>query len=643
MHRFRPSKSQIVIADSVDEALDLIESGESAELEDAGEIDVLLDKLLAIAQDAENDVEYDLCQVTVAGTNLFCEDSLGVKRLKMPQLSGKPKPGSDADKLEKNKSGEVNAGDKFVEFLGEQDVDVQDKEMSVGKLKPSQGQLVGTKIAEMVASARDGSYDPAKEPIFVSRDGYIVDGHHRWAAIVAMDAADDGEINGSVKMQTRQIDMNISDVLKLAKQFTEDFGILAKDAKKDKSEEEEYSPVIVPPNAEEIRQEKQKSEEPADSGGDEEVAKGDKVRGKDKDGEEHEGEIESMSFGKPKIKSDGGKEVTLVDYEKVAKMRYTAAPEDESKENGSNTITERGPNDGQGGLGKYNRKDRRDFSYRDFEFELINEMQDQLLDPMSVDWEAIRKEYYSGWNELGEEEDEEEHQRDSIEEFISEMQENQAWGATEKSDRDPDEEWEWDGKKFNKRDQVNKKDDVEKALDADPESTDESGNGSPDTGERYKGTDKDGKEYEGVLLKMIFGRPRIKTDSGDEIMLSDWGKTSKMRRSATNWDFEGQAIDSEELVVQSSGDPEEWVSDPVTLGSSRRVASTHSKKQIKAHVIYVSRQDRDSLGLITVVQDWEDEVSIRSLRTSRVSRISRKVFDQSYEESDQESEFALFL
>ena len=48
---------------------------------------------------------YNLCKVTVPGTNLYCDDNKGIPREKMPQLKSVPEPGSKADKLPKNDDG----------------------------------------------------------------------------------------------------------------------------------------------------------------------------------------------------------------------------------------------------------------------------------------------------------------------------------------------------------------------------------------------------------------------------------------------------------------------------------------------------------------------------------------------------------
>jgi hypothetical protein len=61
----------------------------------------------------------------------------------------------------------------------------------------------------------------------VSRDGYVIDGHHRWAAIVAHNAKNP---NNPIPMKSTVIDMDIKDVIPMANKFAEDMGIAAKKA-----------------------------------------------------------------------------------------------------------------------------------------------------------------------------------------------------------------------------------------------------------------------------------------------------------------------------------------------------------------------------------------------------------------------------
>ena len=64
-------------------------------------------------------------------------------------------------------------------------------------------------------------------PIYVSNDGYVLDGHHRWAAIVAHNAANPDK---QIPMNVRVIDEPIVPLVKRSNKFAEDIGIKAKAA-----------------------------------------------------------------------------------------------------------------------------------------------------------------------------------------------------------------------------------------------------------------------------------------------------------------------------------------------------------------------------------------------------------------------------
>jgi hypothetical protein len=92
--------------------------------------------------------------------------------------------------------------------------------VAAAELRPSQCELVGQKVAAMMV---DASFDPVRNPVFVSRDDYLIDGHHRWAAVVGRDAAD-GTL-GEWTMDAVRVDAPISEVLLLANQWAAAFGI----------------------------------------------------------------------------------------------------------------------------------------------------------------------------------------------------------------------------------------------------------------------------------------------------------------------------------------------------------------------------------------------------------------------------------
>lgn len=172
--------------------------------------------------------DFDLCKVSVPGTNLFCGQSKNIPRAQMPQFSGKPQPDSPADKLPKNANGEVDGTKAFAAHMRAQGVKVTDKTVPASELKASQNQLVGPKIAGMV---NNKAFKPEDEAIFVSRDGYVIDGHHRWAAQIARDLKD-GK-SGDLKLKVQVVDMDILDVLKESNKWATEFGIKAKAATND--------------------------------------------------------------------------------------------------------------------------------------------------------------------------------------------------------------------------------------------------------------------------------------------------------------------------------------------------------------------------------------------------------------------------
>jgi len=223
----------------IGEAITRILAGESVELANVSDVSTVLEKLAAIAKDAkargEDAPKYDLCGVSLAGTNLFCGHKLrnkkypnGVPRIKMPQVGGEPEKGSIAEGFPRNPwdKKEVNGADAFVAHLSEQGISAKKTSMPVASLKASQAELVGAKVAKMMV---DKGFDVTSNPIFVSRDGYIVDGHHRWAAAVGRDAAD-GKL-GDVKINVIRLDAPIAEVLHLANKWAKKVGLRGKSGK----------------------------------------------------------------------------------------------------------------------------------------------------------------------------------------------------------------------------------------------------------------------------------------------------------------------------------------------------------------------------------------------------------------------------
>lgn len=222
------------------EALDALRQGKTVALSNVAEVNTLLEELHKFAKDAKDKgekVKLNLCKISVPGTNLFCGEALKgpdgkpIPRDKMPQLAGKPKKGSPSDDPEKfpvDKDGEVNVGEAFEKYLDEKGIATKVKDVPAAMLKASQSELKGDKVAFMMTPKGQKKVGLDSNTIYVSKDGYVIDGHHRWAAKVGLDG-EDGKL-GDTKMKVKVIDMPIQDVLREANAFTSAMGIEPKSA-----------------------------------------------------------------------------------------------------------------------------------------------------------------------------------------------------------------------------------------------------------------------------------------------------------------------------------------------------------------------------------------------------------------------------
>lgn len=174
---------------------------------------------------------FNLCVVTVPGTNLYCDGNKGIPRDQMPQFKGTPEPGSPASKLPKDDSGEVDTEEFFKKMLNKEGIKVSEPTpVPPDRLKATQSELVGVKVAGMAGVLEDENHPAYKKitaPIYVSNDGYVLDGHHRWAAVVAHNAKHPDK---QIPMNVRVIDEPIEPLVKRSNKFAEDIGIKPKAA-----------------------------------------------------------------------------------------------------------------------------------------------------------------------------------------------------------------------------------------------------------------------------------------------------------------------------------------------------------------------------------------------------------------------------
>jgi phage-related protein (TIGR01555 family) len=187
---------------NVDDAVRALYENKKVELHQPREVSTLVDKLAKVTTEmvklGGKAPDFNLCNVSVAGTNLFCAEAKGIPRIKMPQLT-----------KEQTKA--------FLKSLQERGIDVDKDEEKPQYMRATQDQIVAAKIK---ANADKIRLDPSKgqRRVVVSRDNYILDGHHHWGAMIALDA--ENNKLGDNTMRVARVDMDIVQLLEEADKFT---------------------------------------------------------------------------------------------------------------------------------------------------------------------------------------------------------------------------------------------------------------------------------------------------------------------------------------------------------------------------------------------------------------------------------------
>jgi len=131
----------------------------------------------------------DVCEIKPPA----CAGNLGFTRKTMPQISAEVMP-------------------RFLAHLADMNVKVEPAKVEAGSLRPSQGEINATKTLGMARAYRDGKFPGlAADPILVTADGYVADGHHRWSAALA--------VSPKFKMPVYRAYMPIRELLREANDF----------------------------------------------------------------------------------------------------------------------------------------------------------------------------------------------------------------------------------------------------------------------------------------------------------------------------------------------------------------------------------------------------------------------------------------
>ena len=221
----RLDKDGVIQTSNVDDAVRALYENRKVELSQVREVSTLVDKLGEVAQrmEAKGDKRvFNLCNVSVAGSNLFCAEAHGIPRTKMPQLKGVPLPGSEASKMPADRRGEVDMTNAFLDHLVSKGFKMTDVTEDAAYMRATQDELNGAKVSALAKMYRAGGLD-VTSPMVLSRDNYILDGHHRWAAMVGV-AASQGKLEG-IKLPAKRIDIGTIQMLQEARRFAEKVGL----------------------------------------------------------------------------------------------------------------------------------------------------------------------------------------------------------------------------------------------------------------------------------------------------------------------------------------------------------------------------------------------------------------------------------
>jgi predicted ABC-type ATPase len=144
---------------------------------------------------AGRDAHPNIMDLSVGGTKPFGGLGDKISRQRMPQIPTKRRQ----------------------EFLDSLHVNVVQESVDPMNLKPTQDQLDGQKIGQFFEKMADpnGKFHE-HEPILVSKDNYIIDGHHHWGTYVAYNL-----IRGPKKIPAYVVHMDQKTLLQKAQEFTD--------------------------------------------------------------------------------------------------------------------------------------------------------------------------------------------------------------------------------------------------------------------------------------------------------------------------------------------------------------------------------------------------------------------------------------
>jgi hypothetical protein len=143
----------------------------------------------------------DLTELSIEGTLLYGDEGMGIARKDMPQIPGKER----------------------ARFLTEiekgQGVTSTAEEIDPTTLKPIQKEISAARSGAIFNKFREDGAIPQDERILISKDGFVVDGHHTWGAAVAF-AFD----NPGTKLPVYRLSVTAQEALDISLKWAADNG-----------------------------------------------------------------------------------------------------------------------------------------------------------------------------------------------------------------------------------------------------------------------------------------------------------------------------------------------------------------------------------------------------------------------------------
>ena len=194
-------KDGVIHTSNVYDAQRALFEDRKVELKQPSQVSTLIKRLGETAKEMEKAGEkapvFNLCNVTVAGTNLFCADTKGIPRVEMPVIPAKQTK-------------------DFIKYLKDQGYKVDKEKEYAAHLRATQSEISGAKVADaMKRIEKEGFY----KRLVVSRDNYILDGHHTWAGQLGVDAKNNN-LHDDKSVKVARVDISITKLIAAAEKFT---------------------------------------------------------------------------------------------------------------------------------------------------------------------------------------------------------------------------------------------------------------------------------------------------------------------------------------------------------------------------------------------------------------------------------------